>query len=187
MIDSVLIYRQDPGETAFTLIGTTTTNQYQDTELENGETYCYYLQTMGGYSVPGIVHPIINFSQIACGTPIDNVPPCPPFLSVSTDCETIENLLSWHNRYDSCSYDIEKYYVYYTAVASQEFRRIDSLFDINDTIYTHRNLTYVTGCYYIKAVDDNNNISEASILYALILMHVRYMNSPMFSPPTAIR
>lgn len=162
MIDSVLIYRQDPGDTAFKLIGSTTTNQYQDSGLDNNKTYCYYLQTIGGYSVPGIINPIVNFSQIACATPIDNVPPCPPVLQVHTDCETIENLLSWHNPFDSCSYDIEKYYVYYTATASQEFRLIDSLFGMNDTSYLHRDITYVTGCYYIRAVDDNNNISASS-------------------------
>jgi gliding motility-associated-like protein len=160
--DSILVYRQGPGENSFQFVGSSTTNVFHDQGLENEQTYCYYLQSVGGYSVPGIIHPIINFSQIACGQPIDNVPPCPPVLSVTTDCELIENRLSWYNPYDSCSYDIEKYYVYYTPTANQAFQRIDSLLEINDTIYVHRNLSAVTGCYFVKAVDDYNNISEAS-------------------------
>jgi gliding motility-associated-like protein len=162
LIDSVVIYRKGPGESVFDRIGTSTTSFYRDTQLENGETYCYYLKTIGGYSVPGIVFPIINYSQIACATPVDNVPPCPPLLNASTDCETIENILSWHNLYDSCTYDIEKYFVYFTPAANQEFTRIDSLFGISNTSFLHRNLAYVTGCYYIKAADGNNNVSAAS-------------------------
>lgn len=160
--DSFYIYRLDPGTIDYQLIGTSFTNNFNDRGLENEQQYCYYIQSFGGYSTPGIIHPIINYSQLVCGSPIDNVPPCPPVLSVTTDCELIENRLIWYNPYDSCSYDIEKYYIYYTPSANQAFQLIDSLTGINDTIFVHQNLSVVTGCYFIKAVDDYNNVSEAS-------------------------
>lgn len=176
--DSVHIYRRGPGETDFHFIGSTTSNLYRDRGLENEAEYCYYLQSFGGYSVPGIVHPIVNFSQIACGQPTDNVPPCPPILSVVTDCYLIENKLSWYNPYDSCSFDIEKYYVYYTPSANQAFTRIDSVFGKNDTTFLHHGIDYITGCYYIKAVDDYDNVSEASNVAC-----VRFDACPVYELP----
>ncbi|NOU48625.1 MAG: T9SS type B sorting domain-containing protein [Bacteroidales bacterium] len=160
--DSTLIYRKKESETVFAYVGKSITNTFIDKDLTNEATYCYYVKTMGGYSVAGIVHPIINYSQIQCGIPLDNIPPCTATVGVITDCETVENLLHWHPFADSCGYDLFKYLIYYKANEADEFLLIDSVFASNDTSYLHQNLDFTIGCYYIKSVDIHGNISLQS-------------------------
>ncbi len=161
--DSFAIYRQTPGQLQFELLSFTTTHTFADTGLINEENYCYYVVSYGGYSSPGIVHPIINYSPVKCAVPLDNVPPCPPELTVETNCETIENTLIWHYpEADSCKQDVAVYLIYFTQNADQAFQLIDSASNQNDTAWTHQQLEWVTGCYHLKARDENGNLSEAS-------------------------
>ena len=46
-----------------------------DTGLANQTTYCYKVKSIGAYSSPGTISPILNYSQEQCGQPIDNVSP----------------------------------------------------------------------------------------------------------------
>lgn len=161
--DSFAIYRQSPGELQFERIAFTNLNNYADTGLINGDNYCYYVVSYGGYSSPGIIHPIINYSPIRCAVPIDNVPPCPPELGVETNCETIENTLIWHYpEADSCKKDVAAYLIYFTPQANQAFQLIDSVTNQQDTSWLHQHLDWITGCYHLKARDVNGNLSEAS-------------------------
>ena len=161
--DSFAIYRQSPGEIDFQKAGMTSTTDFMDTNLINGESYCYYVISYGGYSSPGIIHPIINFSAIKCAVPEDNIPPCPPELIVDTNCETIENTLIWHYpEVDSCKMDIAVYLIYYTPQANQEFQLIDSVQNPQDTSWIHQQLEWVTGCYHLRARDVNGNLSASS-------------------------
>ncbi|MBU1010292.1 MAG: gliding motility-associated C-terminal domain-containing protein [Bacteroidetes bacterium] len=176
--DSVEVFRQNPGETVFSLIGSSATNSYDDSGLENELQYCYYIRSFGAYSVPGIIKPIVNYSQLACGTPRDNVPPCAPILSVSTDCETVVNTLSWTNPFDSCSYDISRYLIYYTPSANQEFTLVDSVIGKDNLTYQHLAMEHITGCYYIKAIDAHSNISASSNIAC-----VDYVACPVYELP----
>lgn len=160
--DSAIIYRKMAEENNYVKVGVSKLNTFIDHDLINEKSYCYYVETIGGYSVPGIVSPIINYSQIACGVPLDNVPPCSANLSVSTDCETVENLLHWNPLPDSCGYDLLKYLIYYRPAGQEGFTMIDSVFTISDTTYLHRNLDFTVGCYYIKSVDIHGNTSLES-------------------------
>ncbi|MFK5855798.1 MAG: gliding motility-associated C-terminal domain-containing protein [Bacteroidota bacterium] len=159
-----IIYRKDPGATNFDSIGTTTANFYRDKGLTNYDEYCYYVSTIGHYSLPGLIDPLINFSQLTCAIPIDNVPPCKPILKVYINCEQITNELAMYLPYDSCSYDAVKYYIYYTPAGSDVTELIDSVdYVANDTTYfLHEDITTVVGCYYVTAIDSVGNISEIS-------------------------
>ncbi len=159
-----VIYRKDPGSSDYDSVGTTNYGFYRDQDLENYQEYCYYIKTIGHYSLPGLVDPIINYSQLTCETPIDNVPPCKPELSVYTDCEEISNELGMYLPYDSCSYDAVKYFIYYVPPGAENALLIDSVDYIhNDTTYfLHDNIEAVVGCYYVTARDSVGNISERS-------------------------
>lgn len=157
------VFRKNPSDNHFESIGLTSDTRFVDTALINGSEYCYYIKSTGSYSVPGIVKPITNFSHIVCGIPEDNIAPCTPELTVSTNCETIENTLYWQGvEADSCENDATGYYIYYTPSASLPFTLIDSVLAATDSSYVHLATEYVTGCYFIRAFDENGNVSPSS-------------------------
>lgn len=156
------IYRQNRVTSEFDSIGVALQPAWDDKGLKNGEQYCYYIKSTGAYSAPGFVTPIINYSQEECGIPIDNTPPCPPTLTVSTNCETSTNHLTWKNLVDSCSQDIVKYYVCFSQTSKTTPTIIDSTANINDTTYNHFRHNAILGCYAIIAVDSVGNRSEFS-------------------------
>ena len=153
------IYRKGPGQATFDSVGTSATPKYNDRSLVNGLTYCYYIKSTGNYSAPGFVDPIVNLSQETCTIPVDNIPPCPPLLSVNTICEESENILSWTKPADSCPDDIAKYYIFYTQVNGKPVL-IDSVSNPHDTSYSHKPPQTVSGCYGVMAVDSVGNRSD---------------------------
>lgn len=151
------IFRLNAGSGLYDSIATTTLSQYSDSGLVNGETYCYFVRSVGDYSFPGFVDPIVNRSQRVCAVPVDDVPPCSPGLSVNTSCLDRVNLLTWTNPNAFCADDVVKYYVYYTASPQAGYERIDSLLSPADTFYFHTDLASLTGCYRVTAVDADGN------------------------------
>ncbi len=163
--DRYVIYRKTQNQSVFDSVTTVTQNYYTDKNLDNTLLYCYYIQSIGHFSLPGLVNPVINYSQIACAVPKDIIPPCPPGLSVSTDCEQVDNTLKiWMNRPDSCYYDLEKYRIYYAA-PGQNLTLIDSIAGnhADTVIFSHRDLESVVGCYTVVAVDSSGNASAQSL------------------------
>lgn len=157
------IYRKSPGSATFDSIGISTTNVFDDTGLINGEEYCYFLKTTGAYSAPGFVDPIINFSQLGCAVPVDNIPPCPPVLSVIPYCSLNENHLRWTlSVSDSCDTSISKLYFYYRNSSGGPLTLIDSLMYAGDTVFIHRPGNTIVGCYTMVAVDSAGNRSLSS-------------------------
>jgi len=159
---SYTVYRYDSHLALFDSIGFSDEPLYTDKGLANGSSYCYYIRSHGHYSGGGFVDPIINFSQINCGIPVDNLPPCSPVLTVRTDCDNATNLLSWINPDDTCTHDIVRYRIWYTSDIRQEMTVIDSLFNPDDTTYAHQPVQSVVGCYGITAIDSAGNESELS-------------------------
>lgn len=157
-----VVYRQNKTTLEYDSIGFTETLKYRDTGLINGEEYCYYAKSLGTYSTPGIINPLVNFSQKICGTPVDNVPPCPPLLSVKSDCEETTNLLRWTVPFDTCDRDIQKYLIFYSSESSENLELLDSISDYRDTTYLHSGMESILVCYGVKAVDSMNNISKMS-------------------------
>jgi gliding motility-associated-like protein len=156
---SFTIYRKGPGGVSYDSIGSSPVANYSDKGLENGLNYCYKIKSIGNYSASGFVDPIINFSQETCATPIDDVPPCPPLLTVNTICNGSVNILSWTKPADSCPNDIAKYYIYYIQVKGNPIL-IDSILNPHDTSYTHKPPQSIVGCYGVAAIDSVGNRSD---------------------------
>jgi len=169
--DRYIIFRKGPGENVYDSIGISDVPFYRDIGLENDLEYCYYIKTIGHYSLPGLIDPIINFSQLACDQPYDNRPPCSPKLWIdSTYCEESKNVLKMIipidtcQLYDSCDCEATVYNVYYAATLDEDFQFLETAdYVYNDTAYfTHENIPNVVGCYYVNAIDDMGNISGNS-------------------------
>jgi gliding motility-associated-like protein len=157
--DYYVIYKKEPGGTAYDSVGFTLLPFYRDSLLTNELEYCYYVKSVGGYTASGFIDPIICYSQLVCGKPYDNEPPCPPALSVTTDCEQALNRLSWTNPNNFCSDDVVKYCIYYAPTTASDFTAIDSIFSATDTAYAHSNQGNITGCYAVTAFDSIGNQS----------------------------
>ena len=145
-----VIYRQNPATSNFDSIGYSTVPNYSDTGLINGKQYCYLVKSVGYYSAPGMVDPIINYSQEKCDKPVDNVPPCAPVLSISTDCDLLINNLSWIYP-DTCTEEKLKFYIYYGQNENSDFMLIDSTFDYSYVFKTEPPST--VGCFTVTALD----------------------------------
>ncbi len=155
------IYRKDPGSSSFDSIGTSDIASYRDKGLENGLEYCYRIKSIGKYSASGFIDPIFNFTQEICTIPVDNIPPCPPLLTIATNCKESTNVLKWLMPPDSCQNDISRYYIYYTQ-SNGEPQLIDSILDPHDTTYIHKPPQTIVGCYGVIAVDFVGNRSQMS-------------------------
>lgn len=162
--DHYTIYRKSPGSSEYLFAGTSTEPYYIDSNLANLQEYCYYIESYGGYGTTGIYHPLLNYSQLACGTPVDNVAPCVPGLHVYTDCEADNNTLAWNNTayIDTCDKDIEQYYLYFSPDPASDFALLDSVPQsfADSLYYIHNGVTL--GCYAVTAVDSTGNQSEFS-------------------------
>ena len=145
-------------------IATTSNHYYTDEGLENGDNHCYYVKSVGQYLLPDTIAPLFNRSQIACGTPIDNVPPDTPITDIDTDCKNVEFI--WYFL-DSLSYkDVYQYYIYYQPNYKTPMTCIDSFPPYPNCLkkekckHTIRNLPSVTGCYAMLIRDEAGNFSE---------------------------
>jgi gliding motility-associated-like protein len=168
------IYRKNPSTGLFDSIATTTANTYTDAPLINDSTYCYKIKSVGAYSITNVITPIINFSQEVCAVPIDTIGPCAPKLKVYNKCNTnnyafddFTNYLVWTKPDMECGGDAVKYYIYYAAHQGEDLVRVDSILNINDTVYLHLLNNTVAGCYAVAAVDSFNNIGDFSTVVCL--------------------
>ncbi len=161
--DTFTVYRQNPQTLDFERIGMSNTAQYIDINLTNGRTYCYKIRSSGFYTEAGIIKPILNFSQEACGVPFDNIPPCAPELTIKPNCDSIINTLTWTNPNLSCAQDVIHYNMYYSTNDSADFSLI-ATFDNNGNLsFIHnKDSISIAGCYYITALDSNANESVPS-------------------------
>ncbi len=165
--DYYVVYRKLPDNNTYDSVGFTPETMYDDTLLENKKQYCYYIKSVGGYSAPGFVDPIINYSQFACGTPHDNKPPCAPELYVYTNCSTVLNMLNWTNPNHYCADDVAGYYIYFSPQESLDLTLLDSVNNPNDTTYDHFNHGNIVGCYAVTAIDSTGNQSAFSNMYCV--------------------
>jgi gliding motility-associated-like protein len=155
--EQFIVYRQNETTLEFDTLGISLSPSYADTGLINGKEYCYRIETIGMYSSPGIVHPIINFSQVNCGTPVDDVPPCPPVLEVSVNCLELKNELTWIYP-DTCEPEDKMiFYIYYSGIESADYLLLDSTTSFNYTFSTQP--PSVVGCFTVTALDSLRNQS----------------------------
>ena len=154
-------------------IGITADTVFADKGLVNGREYCYYVRAEGSYGIQGVPSPLINLSQEACAIPLDNVPPCPPELTVRNICnenitcqegEDLNNRLQWINPMNLCpeTDDVVSYKVYYAPIEGEDFKLIASMDDAGDTTLLHAPERGIAGCYAVTALDTFSNESALS-------------------------
>jgi gliding motility-associated-like protein len=159
------IYKELPlGSGLFKLLDSTTVPQYTEKGLINNVLYCYKIVTKGQYGDSTLPHPLFNTSQIKCDRPHDYTPPCQPALTMTSNCDLEQNLLSWRNPNNYCiDHDVIRYNIYYSTTDSSKLELIDVIMDVADTTYSHSNKSFglnsIAGCYAITAVDSAGNES----------------------------
>jgi fibronectin type 3 domain-containing protein len=157
------VYKEVPTDIGtFELIGSTTEIGFIDTGLVNGTTYCYRIKSIGEYTSTGIVNPIENWSQIACGVPIDRTPPCAPTLTIGGDCDLEETYLNWSNPNDLCADDVMSYTLYYTPFEGDSLTFLTTITGDLNTFYTHKDRGSIAGCYAVTATDSAQYSNESA-------------------------
>jgi hypothetical protein len=147
--------------------------QWNNTPLQIEQTYCYKVQTRGGYGNPKIKEPLLNFSQRNCAMTDDKEPPCKQLLSIKAiQCDqffanapcgqkTFSNTVTWLRPADpACRQDIRSYNIYVAAQVGAEFTLYRQ--NVRDTFYIDNDLPSFARCYRISAVDRSGNESELS-------------------------
>jgi len=160
--DTTVVYRQNFLTLDFDSVGYAVGSEFLDSNLVNGISYCYKVKTVGAYSATSLPHPLLNYSEIMCGKPVDNVPPCATTLDVTVNCELSSNFLVWTNPNLSCATDTYKYYVYYAPESGSDYTVIDSVFGAENTTFQHQDLLSIAGCYAITVFDTIGNESAFS-------------------------
>ena len=160
---SYIIYRRNPLTAKLDSIGKSTTPTYTDLNLVNGQNYCYVIKAIGTYGTTGLVDPLINLSQEACGSPADNVVPCPPVLVLETLCSSQQNRLSWNNPNSTCiDKQISKYVLLFATQSAGPFVPVDSTLSAMDTVILHTPKNGLVGCYTLIAYDSKGLASLKS-------------------------
>lgn len=181
--DSMFVYRKNDLTGDFDSIGYSLTNVYTDSNLLNGEEYCYYVRTHGSYGTSSLKNPLFNKSQESCQVPVDTFAPCPPVLTVLPGCDAFANSISWTNPNESCSDDVVKYDLYYAPFQGDPFTLLQTFTPDTKTEYIHSGLQEsIAGCYYITATDsskNNNGLGNTSDSSNVVCVD----NCPLFGVP----
>ena len=165
------VFREtSPGSGTFTSIATTTALSYADTGLVNEVEYCYRILAIGEYSDTTLPKPLRNYSQIKCETPVDIVPPCQPPFDVVTDCDVIQNTITWVNPNTNCAdQDAVQINIYFAPTVDDPLQLIYSTTDMTQTSYTfpiyyYDGIPSIAGCYAVTAVDSDIIPNESPIV-----------------------
>jgi gliding motility-associated-like protein len=162
--ETMYVYRQQP-DNSFVFLDSANTLVYTDSNLINGQQYCYYVTTKGGYSDPELEYPLWNNSQILCAIPEDKQAPCAPqSFNVDSDCEQFFNHLDWLNPNVTCDTtdDVVSYNIYYRSFAEGDMEFIQKIDGPDNITFEFNDLKSVAGCYAISAVDSFGNESPLS-------------------------
>ena len=167
------IFRKNDATLLFDSIGSTAARNYADKGLINGKQYCYYVRSVGTYSIGGVANPILNKSQESCGIPIDTIPPCPPSLTVNNLCNGLggtepdppyENDLSWTNPNLTCggTDDADTYRIWFAPAEGEPLAQIELISGAANTTFEHSLPDGLAGCYAVSAIDTVGNESALS-------------------------
>lgn len=174
------VYEETPvGSNTFNLLAVVTRPSYTHTGLTNGTEYCYRIRSLGSYNTDNTPDTLFNKSQIACGTPLDTIAPCPPdassIVAISscdvvqddannperlpcqgtiTDPDFLYNEITWSNTQDTCGGDVASFKVYFAPFCDGNYTLVYQSQGLQDTSFTHvPSPTNLAGCYYITSVD----------------------------------
>jgi gliding motility-associated-like protein len=144
-------------------IGNTATLSYTDTGIDNGTMYKYLVRSTGAYQKAGLPKDLLNFSQKASVTPVDNEPPCQPTLKVASQCDSLYNKLTWLISDPLCLADIDGYKIYYKPSNAEDLTLLETVTDRNQFTYKHFPGDVISGCYAVSAYDSKGNESLKSV------------------------
>lgn len=150
-------YKKGPNDVDFQLWKDTTAHHLVDDQLNNNQSYCYKVLTIGTYGTPGLIDPIYNWSQEACASPYDQSPPCPPVVQIEPDCLLPQVNIHWNR--PQCADDITGYRLYYTPVFGEEMQLIAEFNSPDDTTFIWNedlSLNTIAGCFGVTALDSLN-------------------------------
>ena len=177
------IYRKtEPGD--FVQIALDSNAVYQDNGLVNERTYTYRTIGHGTRPLYGKDYYFENTSHLADGIPQDTIPPCPPDLFVTSECEldTIPyNLLTWDEPVDTCAdQDIVAYLIYSRDSLYGEFSLIDS---VENYVFNYEDQpeNSIEKCYAVTAVDSAGNES-IKLPYCVYNICAFYQLPNVFTP-----
>jgi gliding motility-associated-like protein len=163
------IYRLNEAVMAYDSIGSTNQLNYSDQELENGIQYCYLIRSYGGYTTADLPGGLFNFSEKQCATPVDNEPPCPPEINVTSQCDSLYNMVTWKITDTTCFGDIAGYRVYYQQTIEEDLELIMEINDPDIFFYQHFPGDALSGCYAVSSFDLKGNESEKSTVVCVDL------------------
>ncbi|MGD0340632.1 MAG: gliding motility-associated C-terminal domain-containing protein [Bacteroidales bacterium] len=158
------IYRLNNISFGYDTVGSTNQLDYIDTGLANGTKYTYYVKSTGGYTSANMPKNLINLSQKASCTPIDNEPPCVPDLNVTSQCDSLYNTVSWSFSDNSCLSDVAGYRIFFKQTTGENLELVKTINDRNTFSYRHYPGDYISGCYAVSAFDSLNNESNKSVM-----------------------
>jgi len=157
-------FRLNKTTSVFDSIGTTNQLSFIDYGLINEEEYCYYVRSTGGYLADDMPKGLINFSQVACVTPRDNEPPCPPEIDVTSECDSLYNKVTWSISDPECFDDVAGYKIYYKMKYEDQLALIETIDNKYVMQYKHYPGDIVAGCYAVSAYDLMGNESLKSVI-----------------------
>lgn len=157
-------FRLNESTMTYDSIGSTNQLTFVDTGLENGRQYCYYIRSTGGYLRPDLPKNLINLSQRTCTVPVDNEPPCPPVITVTSQCDSLTNTVRWRIDDPECFEDVAGYKVYYKMNYEGTLELIATINNRNTFSFVHRPGEIIAGCYAVSAFDLPGNESSKYIV-----------------------
>lgn len=157
-------FRLNETTMAYDSIGSTNQLTFTDNGLVNGEEYCYRVRSVGGYTNVGLPRNLVNFSEIICATPVDNEPPCIPEITVSSQCDSLYNIVVWSFTDPLCIDDVAGYNVYYKLTTEEDLSLLTTINDKNTFSYKHYPGDIISGCYAVTTFDAIGNESDPSVM-----------------------
>ena len=156
-------FRLNESTLIYDSIGSTNQLTFIDNGLVNGNQYCYYVRSVGGYLAYNMPKNLINLSEITCTTPVDNEPPCPPLVNVISQCDSLYNTISWSISDPVCFEDVAGYNIYAKGKKDENLSLLTTINNKNIFSYRHSPGETIAGCYAVSAFDLKGNEGEKSV------------------------
>jgi gliding motility-associated-like protein len=148
-------------------IGSTNQLSFTDVNLVNGQQYCYYVRSTGGYLADDMPKNLINLSERICTTPVDNEPPCTPLIDVESQCDSLYNKITWSFSDPLCIGDVAGYRLYYKMTSQENLTLLTDVPDKMVLSYKHFPGEVIAGCYAVSAYDSNGNEGLKSVMVCI--------------------
>ena len=158
------LFRLNLSTMAYDSVGSSNQLSFTDEGLTNGTQYCYYIRSVGAYPADSMPKNLINFSQVACVTPVDNEAPCAPVINVLSQCDSLYNTITWTVTDPVCFDDLTGYNIYYKATYDENLTLLTTINDRNIFSYRHYPGDVISGCYAVSAFDFSGNESLKSVM-----------------------